>query len=144
MEPSALATTMKPGNAAITAPKPYSDAVFMAASTAPLMAARVPSANWATTGRQASASTDRMPTSSAPTTAQIAPIFATSCTTGAALPMIEGMKLCSPPPYQCGMPRVNSLLETNTSTSGSTAMPACARCVPVKGVGSFTRVAGSP
>lgn len=64
--PSALATTMKPGSAAITAPKPYSDAVFMAASTAPLIAARVPSVKWSTTGRQASASTDRMPTSSAP------------------------------------------------------------------------------
>jgi hypothetical protein len=35
---SAFATTRKPGRAAITAPKPYSEAVFIEASKAPPMA----------------------------------------------------------------------------------------------------------
>src|SRR5690625_6819743 len=38
MECSASATMRNPGSAAITAPKPYSDAVFMPASRAPLTA----------------------------------------------------------------------------------------------------------
>ena len=46
---SALATTRKPGSAAITAPKPYSDAVFIDASSAPPMADFVPSAKLAIT-----------------------------------------------------------------------------------------------
>ena len=39
------ATTRKPGSAAITPPKPYSDAVFIDASSAPATAALLPSAN---------------------------------------------------------------------------------------------------
>ena len=65
-------TTVKPGSAAITPPKPYSDAVFIDASSEPATAALVPSANLAITGLNAKASTVRMPTSSAPSTAQIA------------------------------------------------------------------------
>ena len=42
--------TRKPGSAAITAPKPYSEAVFIDASSAPPMAALLPSANLAITG----------------------------------------------------------------------------------------------
>ncbi len=92
MEPSALATTRKPGRAAITAPKPYSEAVFIEASMAPPMADLVPSANEATTGFQAKAMTLRMPSSNAPCTAQMAAILDTSCTTGAGLPITAGTK----------------------------------------------------
>ena len=43
---NAFLMTMNPGSAAITAPKPYSDAVFIDASSAPPIAAFVPSANF--------------------------------------------------------------------------------------------------
>ena len=89
---NALATTRKPGRAAMTAPKPYSEAVFIDASMAPLTAFLVPSAKLANTGFHANAITDTMPTSSAPWTAQIAATFETSCTTGAGLPMTAGTK----------------------------------------------------
>ena len=89
---SALATTRKPGRAAMTAPNPYSDAVFIEASSAPPIALLVPSAKLANTGLHANAITDTMPTSSAPWTAQIAATFETSCTTGAGLPMTAGTK----------------------------------------------------
>ena len=69
---SASAISTKPGSSAITPPKPYSDAVFIDASSAPATAALLPSANFASTGRQANANTVRMPSSSAPSTAQIA------------------------------------------------------------------------
>ena len=46
---SASAMTRKPGNAAMTAPKPYSDAVFIDASKAPPTAALLPSANFSIT-----------------------------------------------------------------------------------------------
>ncbi|MNY43872.1 hypothetical protein D3C86_1788560 [compost metagenome] len=42
---SASTTATKPGNAAMTAPKPYSDAVLRVASIAPLTALRLPSAS---------------------------------------------------------------------------------------------------
>src|SRR5690606_22713240 len=90
IEPSALATTRKPGRAAITAPKPYSEAVFIEASMAPPIADLVPSANAATTGFQAKAMTLRMPSSSAPCTAQMAATLEPSCTTGAGLPITAG------------------------------------------------------
>ena len=45
MDFSASLMTRKPGRAAITPPKPYSEAVFIAASNAPLTAALLPSAN---------------------------------------------------------------------------------------------------
>ena len=109
--PSAFATTRKPGSAAITAPKPYSLAVFIEASSAPPIADFVPSAKLANTGFQASASTARMPTSSAPSTAQIAATRETSCTTGAASPITAGSKLCSSP-YHCGISVVNTLFDT--------------------------------
>src|SRR5690606_9219146 len=88
--PSALATTRKPGSAAITAPNPYSEAVFIDASRAPPIALRVPSAKLANTGFQANTRIVAMPTSNAPWTAQMAAIFGTSCTTGAALPTTDG------------------------------------------------------
>ena len=77
---SASAITVKPGSSAITPPKPYSDAVFIAASRAPATAALLPSANFASTGRQANTNTVKIPSSSAPSTAQIAatlPIWVT-------------------------------------------------------------------
>ena len=69
---SAFLITMKPGSAAITAPNPYSDAVFIEASSAPPIAFFVPSANRPITGRNANASTVTMPANNAPITAQIA------------------------------------------------------------------------
>ncbi|MNV66221.1 hypothetical protein D3C71_1589650 [compost metagenome] len=42
---SQSASTRKPGRDAITAPKPYSEAVFIAASKAPLTALLLPSAS---------------------------------------------------------------------------------------------------
>ncbi len=62
----------KPGRAAMTAPKPYSEAVLRAASREPATAALLPSANPEATGFQAKANTARMPASSASSTAQIA------------------------------------------------------------------------
>src|SRR6478735_4550319 len=58
---SESAINRKPGSAAITAPNPYSDAVFIDASSDPETADLVPSANFALTGFQASAATQRMP-----------------------------------------------------------------------------------
>ncbi len=92
MAPSALATIKKPGSAAITAPKPYSDAVFMAARSAPAIASLVPTAKLVMTGFQANAMTDRMPTSSAPSTAQMATTDEICCTTGAFVPITAGSK----------------------------------------------------
>ena len=77
---------MKPGSAAITAPKPYSEAVFIDASRAPPIADLLPSANFSFSWRNANANTSRMPTSSAPSTAQIATTGVTSTVSGLAMP----------------------------------------------------------
>src|SRR4029079_11031546 len=69
---SAAETAAKPGNSAITPPNPYSDAVLSDASKAPATAALLPSANFASTGRQAKRNTVAIPRSSAPSTAHIA------------------------------------------------------------------------
>ena len=45
MAARAFDSTRKPGRAAITAPKPYSEAVFIAARIAPPTAVRLPSAS---------------------------------------------------------------------------------------------------
>ncbi|MCY1298192.1 hypothetical protein D9M70_476660 [compost metagenome] len=82
----ASATTRKPGRPAITAPNPYSEAVFMEASNEPPTAALDPSANFWLTGLKANTSTARIPTSSAPSTAQIAATLDTSVVTGLAEP----------------------------------------------------------
>src|SRR3546814_18988296 len=58
IEPSASATTRKPGRAAITAPKPYSEAVFIDASHAPPSAFSVSSAKLARNGFNAKTLTD--------------------------------------------------------------------------------------
>src|SRR3546814_20992562 len=57
--PSASATTRKPGRAAITAPKPCSEAVFIDASNAPPIAFFVPSATLARTGFNEKTNTGR-------------------------------------------------------------------------------------
>jgi hypothetical protein len=80
---SALATTRKPGRAAMTAPKPYSEAVFIDASKAPPMADLVPSANSQSPASTPTAARDDADQQGA-CTAQIAETLATSCTTGAA------------------------------------------------------------
>src|ERR1700743_1147012 len=72
IEASASRIAIKPGNAAITAPNPYSDAVFIDASSAPPMAGLLPSANRPFIVPNANTNTHRMPISNAPSTAQIA------------------------------------------------------------------------
>src|SRR4029079_9441521 len=69
---SAAETAAKPGSRAITPPNPYSDAVLSAASSAPATAALLPSANLASTGRQAKTNTVKIPRSKAPSTAHMA------------------------------------------------------------------------
>ena len=69
---SASRMKMNPGNAAMTAPKPYSDAVFIDASSAPAIADLLPSVNFFLMAPNAKATTVRMPMSSAPSTAHIA------------------------------------------------------------------------
>ena len=81
---SASAISAKPGSSAITPPKPYSDAVLSDASRAPATAALLPSANLASTGRQANTNTVKMPSSSAPSTAQMAATVAIWVTIGLA------------------------------------------------------------
>ena len=58
--------TKNPGSKAMTAPKPYSEAVFITASKDPATAAFVPSANLWLTGLNANTSTVNTPTMSAP------------------------------------------------------------------------------
>jgi len=69
----------------------------MPASSAPEMADLLPSAKLALTGFHANSSTQAMPASSAPSTAQIAATLDTSCTTGAGLPITAGTKLALSP-----------------------------------------------
>ncbi|MCY1446485.1 hypothetical protein D9M71_630570 [compost metagenome] len=86
MPRKASASTRKPGSEAITAPKPYSEAVFMAASKAPPTALLVPSARRVRMAPKAHTRTIRMPTSNAACTAQMAVSLATSLCTGALMP----------------------------------------------------------
>ena len=127
--------TRKPGSAAITPPKPYSEAVFIEASRAPATAALLPSAKRAITGFQASASTARMPSSRAASTAQIAFTFATSVMTGFAPSSTISCVL----PYSRGMSLVNTRLATPTTTSGLSATHGFGRSVASKASGSLRR-----
>jgi hypothetical protein len=70
----------------MTAPKPYSDAVLVAARSAPATAALLPSAKRSLSVPKERITTVRMPTSSAPSTAQIAATEDTCVTTGLARP----------------------------------------------------------
>ena len=67
------------------------EAVFIVASSAPPMAVLVPSANFSITVLPAKMKTVAMPTSSAPSTAQMAAMALVCCTTGAALPITAGI-----------------------------------------------------
>ncbi|MNI68857.1 hypothetical protein D3C73_1245740 [compost metagenome] len=62
---SQSAKTRKPGKEAITAPNPYSDAVFIAASNEPPTALLLPSASLPRIAWKPNTNTMRMPTSSA-------------------------------------------------------------------------------
>ncbi len=115
---SASASTRKPGSEAITAPKPYSEAVFIAASSEPATALRVPSARRLRIAAKPLASTSRMPSSRAACTAQIAVSLPTSVCNGVAMPASCRVWTW---PYHCGIQWVNSRLATPTSTSGESA-----------------------
>ncbi len=80
---SASLTTRKPGSAAITPPKPYSDAVFNDASSAPATAALVPLAKRSRIRVKAVSITSTMPSSSAPSTAQMPTTALIDVVTGA-------------------------------------------------------------
>ncbi|MNY23610.1 hypothetical protein D3C86_1572830 [compost metagenome] len=79
-------TALKPGSAAMTPPKPYSDAVLRAASIAPPTAALAPTVSWGRMRLYASRTTLRMPTSRAPSTAQTAVSLPTSRASVCAIP----------------------------------------------------------
>ena len=129
IEPRAFDTTRKPGREAMTAPKPYSDAVLVAASMAPAIALLEPSAKFLNTGFQAKMNTVRMPRISAPSTAQIAASLAVSCTTGGSLPMTAGSnEVCGP--YQRGIHTLSTLFITPTTTSGRIAIRPCGSFSP--------------
>ena len=80
------ATVRNPGRAAITPPKPYSEAVLVTESRAPAIAALLPSANRAVTGFHAKATTVRIPRTRAPSTAHIATTDDTWVMSGLAIP----------------------------------------------------------
>src|ERR1700736_1168584 len=116
------ATTRKPGSDAITPPNPYSDAVFIDASREPATAALVPSAKLIITVLNASAITERMPTRSAPSTAQIAARGVTCTTRG-----WPGRGIVKALPNTVGIKPVNTLFNTPTRISGRIATTGLAR-----------------
>ncbi|MNH23466.1 hypothetical protein D3C79_833630 [compost metagenome] len=118
MARSASASTRNPGSEAITAPKPYSEAVFIAASKAPLTALLLPSARRFLIAPKPATSTSRMPSSNAASTAQIAVSLAISVCTGVLMP---GRLRLWVLPYQAGIQWVNSRFITPTSSSGDNA-----------------------
>ncbi|MNP09409.1 hypothetical protein D3C76_1015160 [compost metagenome] len=115
---SASASTRKPGSEAITAPKPYSEAVFMAANMAPPTAVRLPSASLPRMALKPNARTTRMPTNNAASTAQMAVSLAISVCTGAAMP---GRLRVWTLPYHWGIQWVNIKFMMPTSNNGSRA-----------------------
>ena len=125
---SASLTTRKPGSAAITPPKPYSDAVFIAASSAPATAAFEPAAKRPLTRLNAVSTTSTMPSSSAASTDQIATTVLIDVVTGACTPgSTSGATVYDAAPYHCGISFVNAKLDTPTgSAAGSRAPDAAA------------------
>ncbi|MNZ98553.1 hypothetical protein D3C78_1178410 [compost metagenome] len=115
---SQSASTRKPGREAMTAPKPYSEAVFIAASSAPLTALLLPSASLPRIALKPNARTMRMPTSNAACTAQMAVSLAISVVTGAAMP---GRLRLWVLPYHWGIQWVNSRFMMPTASSGDRA-----------------------
>src|SRR3984893_5158629 len=102
---SASLTTINPGKAAITPPKPYSDAVFNEASNAPATAALVPTAKRSRTRPKGVTTTITMPSSSAPSTAQIATTVLIVVVTGAWIPGRMSGAIVYDAPYQFGIQR---------------------------------------
>src|SRR4029079_18358677 len=117
---SASDTAVKPGKSAITPPNPYSDAVLREANRAPATAALLPSANFAITGRQANANTVNIPSSNAPSTAQIAATLETWVTIGLAVPRVISCVV----PYARGTANVSTKFATPTITRGRRAIHA--------------------
>ncbi len=116
---SACDSTKKPGSAAITAPKPYSEAVFIAARIAPPTAVLLPSASRPRILRKPNTTTSRIPDTSAASTAQMAVIFATSVVIGLASPGSVSSWLA---PYHCGIQWVKPRLNTPTKINGRIAI----------------------
>src|SRR6202040_2107507 len=110
------ATTRNPGSDAITPPNPYSDAVFIDASKDPATEALVPSAKLVITVLNANTITERMPTSSAPSTAQIAARGVTCTVIG-----WPGNGTVKALPNTVGINPVNTLFSTPTRMSGRIA-----------------------
>src|ERR1700754_4655670 len=135
---NASLTTMKPGSAAITPPNPYSDAVFNDASSAPATADLVPVAKRSLTRLKAVATTSRMPSSSAPSTAQIATTDLMVAVTGACTPGSTSGATVYDAPYQSGSIRVSAKFAMPTSTSGATASRGCGSCDVSTRSGSLT------
>ncbi len=136
MAASPLDNTRKPGRAAMTAPNPYSDAVFIAARMAPLTAVRLPSARRPRILRKPKISTSTIPEISAASTAQMAVILPTSVTMGFARP---GRVSSWVVPYQPGIQRVNSRFSMPTTSSGEIAISGCGRLMLSGVSGSFFR-----
>src|SRR5208283_2950574 len=100
----------------------------------------VPSANLVVTFFHANNTQAMMPTSSAPSTAQIAATLEVSCTTGAALPITAGTNdvVAS---YSLGIMSVNTRFITPTRISGVIASQGLASFSVSSGCsGSFTRL----
>ena len=136
----ALPTTTKPGSAAITPPKPYSEAVFMAASSAPPTAALEPAAKRSLMRAKAVATTNRIPISSAPCTAQIATTVLIGVVTGAFRPGRISGATVNEAPYHSGIILVSTKLATPTTISGSSASKGCGSDAACTRSGSFCRL----
>lgn len=133
---SACDSTKKPGSAAITAPKPYSEAVFIAARIAPPTAVLLPSASRPRILRKPNTTTSRIPDTSAASTAQMAVIFATSVVIGLASPGSVSSWLA---PYHCGIQWVKPRLNTPTKINGRIAISGFGRLMSSGVSGSFSR-----
>ena len=107
-----------PGSAAITAPKPNSDAVLSVASRQPVIATWLALANDTLTRAQAITTTVAMPRRSAASTAHTPICRETSSTTGVAAGVSASVALG---PYQRGIISVNTMFITATTASGRNA-----------------------
>ncbi|MNZ98760.1 hypothetical protein D3C78_1180600 [compost metagenome] len=119
MVASAFDSTRNPGSAAITAPKPYSEAVFIAAKIAPPTAVLLPSASRPRTLRKPKISTSRIPDTNAASTAQMAVILPISVVIGLANPGRVNSWLT---PYHCGIQWVKPRFSKPTRINGIMAI----------------------
>src|SRR5258705_13953707 len=107
-----------PGSAAITAPKPYSDAVFTAASRQPETAVWLDFTKVAAIRRQANSTTVAMPRTSAASTAQMPICRDTSMASGFAVAVSASVTVG---PYHRGMKIVKRMLVAATTAGGRKA-----------------------